>query len=268
VASIECSISGSFYKHLPSATLIEGPFVVDNMPSAHTNPVREMLSHLIQLSNEEQNTGQIDIRSDGRGVYIPGYVYGPTGRQHSSDTSSIVIDVEWGNGENIVGGSIHSSEASKRVSARALQKSLFMPPNAKKSLLSSVIEVEVDDSSVDDDENVDEKEHRAEQYQNNKQRIVSMSVKNWVPARYKEALIFFPGYNFAMETALKNFGQFLAMTKLSGQVYPIMFVWPGSKNVGYKYASQISATDINEENVLKLRKSTHFGCDLFYHRFF
>jgi len=57
-----------------------------------------------------------------------------------------------------------------------------------------------------------------------------------------------------LESSLKNFGQFLAMTKLSEHVYPIVFQWPGSKNVGYSYASKISATDINQQSMLKLVK--------------
>jgi len=47
-------------------------------------------------------------------------------------------------------------------------------------------------------------------------------------------------------------GQMLAMTKLSQHVYPIVFVWPGSINLGYSYASKASASDINQESVLKL----------------
>ena len=70
--------------------------------------------------------------------------------------------------------------------------------------------------------------------------------------KYKEALIFLPGYNFSMNGALKTIGQFLAMTRLSAHVYPIVYVWPGSKNVGYAYASKISATQNNQVAMLKL----------------
>ena len=55
-----------------------------------------------------------------------------------------------------------------------------------------------------------------------------------------------------MDGALKALGQFLAMTKLSQHVYPIVFVWPGSKSVGYAYASKISATETNQLSMLKL----------------
>lgn len=57
-----------------------------------------------------------------------------------------------------------------------------------------------------------------------------------------------------MKDSLQNFGQFLAMTKLSHHVYPFVFVWPGSYNLGYSYASKASATEINQQNMLKLVK--------------
>ena len=44
------------------------------------------------------------------------------------------------------------------------------------------------------------------------------------------------------------------MTKLSRHVYPFVYQWPGSRNVGYAYASRISATDTNQQNMLKLVK--------------
>ena len=55
-----------------------------------------------------------------------------------------------------------------------------------------------------------------------------------------------------MENALKNLGQFLSMTKLSGSVYPVVYCWPGSKNVGYFYATEKATSEINEQNILKM----------------
>ena len=52
-----------------------------------------------------------------------------------------------------------------------------------------------------------------------------------------------------MENALKNLGQFLSMTKLSGSVYPVVYCWPGSKNVGYFYATEKATSEINEQNI-------------------
>lgn len=192
VASVECSISGNFYKHLPSATLIEGPFVVESMPTAHTNPVRSMLSHLFQLCEEDKCTGnQIDIRTDARGVYIPGYVYEPTGRHHSPDTKSINIDVEWGD------SAIDERRLSTQASARTLQRTLFMPKAASSVPLSKIVECEVDDS--DDDEGSDEEMSggviTSSQINTNSQRSATLSIQNWIPIKHKEALVFFPGYN-------------------------------------------------------------------------
>ena len=83
-------------------------------------------------------------------------------------------------------------------------------------------------------------------------KTATLRVENWIPSVYKEALIFFPGYSSCMEDSLKNFGQFLCMTKLSRHVYPFVFVWPGSQSLGYLYASRIAATVVNHRNVLKL----------------
>lgn len=261
VAGVECSVSGNFYKHLPAVSLLEGPYITQSMPNAHTNPIQEMLSHLFQLSSEEDhNTGhQIDIRTDSRGVHVLGHVYQPTGRHHSPDAKSITVDIEWGstidNGGKIVGGSPNTRRLSSEASARCLQKALFMP-KANSQPLSKLIEVEVEDSSEEEEEESVNEEKGSERtavvQKQSTQQTSTFRIQNWIPIKYKEALVFCPGYNSCMEASLKNLGQFLAMTKLSGHVYPIVFAWPGSKNVGYKYASQISATKRNEENMLKL----------------
>jgi len=191
VASVECSISGNFYKHLPSATLIEGPSVVESMPTAHTNPVRNMLSHLFQLCEEDKCTGnQIDIRTDARGIYIPGFVYEPTGRHHSPDTKSIRVDVEWGRATD-------ERHLSAQASTRTLQRTLFMPKAASSEPLSKIVECEVDDSDDDEDSDDEEMNGGVTQSQSNSdsQQTATLRIQNWIPIKHKEALVFFPGYN-------------------------------------------------------------------------
>ena len=97
VASVECSVSGSFYKHLPCATLTEGPYVADSMPTPQHNPVREVLSHLFHAgeASDEEDRGTIHIRAaDARGIQVLGHVYEPTGRFYSRDAMNITVDVE------------------------------------------------------------------------------------------------------------------------------------------------------------------------------
>ena len=263
VASVECSVSGSFYKHLPIVTLIEGPYVAESIVTKSTehNPVREVLGHMIvgqasehvdHYSNEGDRIASINVlATDPRGVQVLGHCYQPTGRYYDPGATSITIDVEWGVGGE---GERPGIRAQRKPSARILQKTLFMPKAHSVSRpFSKLVEVEVECS----DEELCEYEEAGDdnvgkRYQSHLNKTATMRVRDWSPVAYKEALIFFPGYNFTMQGALKTFGQFLAMTKLTGHVYPFVFVWPMSFNLGYKFASKISATEINVENVLKL----------------
>lgn len=264
VASVECSVSGSFYRHLPHATLIEGPFVADSMPSQDNNPIRECLGLLYQVGEATDNADHcyegdrgvscVNIRAtDPRGVQVMGHVYEPTGQFYSPDTKSITVDVEWGSpGGEGTGSCVrrqHDGSLVTRSSVRVLQKTLFMP-KANSASLSKIVEIEVDDSSDEENENANWQKHT----QQMKATTATLRVQNWVPYLYKEALVFFPGYNSAMKTALQNLGQFLAMTKLCAHVYPFVYVWPGSVGPGYFEASKISATEVNKQNVLKFVK--------------
>jgi len=282
VASVECSVSGSFYKHLPDATLIEGPYITDFMPTKQNNPIREVLSHLFHvgeasedadhISNDGRGVSTIKIQAtDPRGIQVLGHVHKPTGRFYSPDTKSITVDVEWdlsANERTTDTGSIQRPQSGKftpRASYRCLQKTLFMP-KATTAPLSTLVEVEMEESSEEenifDEEDLDALEgqrHESAETTIDREHSPQMTtatlrVQNWVPYMYKEALVFCPGYNTCMKSALQSLGQFLAMTKLSQHVYPFVFVWPGSKNVGFSLASKIAASDINQQNMLKLVK--------------
>ncbi|KAL9188848.1 hypothetical protein ACHAXT_011338 [Thalassiosira profunda] len=283
VASVECSVSGSFYKHLPQATLIEGPYGVESMPTDRTNPIREVLSHMIHVGeacedadhvhDDGRGVSTIKIRAtDPRGVQVLGHVYEPTGRFYAPDAKSITVEVDWGDAveesKAVAGAGERRPELSKstqlRQSARFLQKTLFMP-KADPTPLSKLVEVEVEDDSdeeISDEEIIDLEEGQQPQSaevasvkqrrRTYHERRATLRVQNWAPYQYKEALVFLPGYNSTTEARLSSFGQFLAMTKLSRHVYPFVFLNPGSSGPGYFYASNITNTDANEESLLKL----------------
>lgn len=177
VASVECSVSGSFYKHLPCATLIEGPYVTDSMPTQQNNPLRLVLSEMIHVG-EVEDTSSVSIRLDNRGVNIPGYVYEKTGRSYSN-TNSVTVDVEWG------GSNTPQSQLSPQTSVRCLQKTLFMPRPAS-TPLSKLVEIEVEDSSEDENSDEDEKEiddtfKKQRQQMLNSQQVQAgtLRVQNW-----------------------------------------------------------------------------------------
>ncbi|KAL7532680.1 hypothetical protein ACHAWF_004208 [Thalassiosira exigua] len=260
VASVECSVSGSFYKHLPRATIIEGPYAVESMPTDRTNPIREVLSNMFCMgeacedadhtNDDGAGVSTIKIRAtDPRGVQVLGHVYQPTGRFYAPDAKSITVDVDWGNTGNETntdaspaGERPELGKMAPRPSVRFMQKTLFMP-KSEPTPLSKLVEVEVEDS---DDENSDEEANDLEEglpqsaeiasvkrQQPQEVRTATLRVRNWTPYVYKEALVFLPGYNSTTEARLQSFGQFLAMTKLSRHVYPFVFLTPGSRGPGY-----------------------------------
>ncbi|KAL7542198.1 hypothetical protein ACHAWF_007113 [Thalassiosira exigua] len=230
-----------------------------------TAQVLSRLFYAGEAANESNHSNTINIQAtDPRGVQVLGHVYEPTGRLYSPSVKTITVEVEWGSKPQGACAFQRPDKKGRRVSARCLQKTLFMPNTATN--LSDLVQVEVDDSiPADSGDDLDELEQQAHPLEHavesqeevegtHQTKTATLRVQNWVPSLYKEAVIFCPGYNSCMEASLQNFGQFLAMTKLSTNFYPFVFVWPGSSNLGYFEASKISATDINQQNMLKLVK--------------
>jgi esterase/lipase superfamily enzyme len=83
---------------------------------------------------------------------------------------------------------------------------------------------------------------------------LSLSVDGWMPAKVKEVLVFFPGFNCSLKAALENFGQLIAMTKLDSHVYPILFNWPCGQILTYHSASRVSLADRNLHNFCQFLK--------------
>ena len=216
VASVECSVSGSFYNHLPHATLIIGPLVVDSMPSRQDNPIREVLGHLFFQFAEagDDATSSISIQAiDPRGVQVHGHVCQKTGSFYSPNTKQIKVDIDWGNGEDEGAHAMNqtplgNAKPSQQESARYLQKTLFMPNSSMSSR--ALVEVAIDDSSEEEDSNavVDSSEDTELQHdaqfplvvtekQNlKKNECATLRVQGWIPYKYKEALVFCPGVRF------------------------------------------------------------------------
>jgi len=127
IASVECSVSGSFYNHLPEATVIEGPYMWDHFdpnettgmldttdnvnPACYTNAIRQCIADLnpiLQLgtnSNDKsrdveaqqpKGATEIEIRAtDPRGIQVVGHKYEPTGTFFAHDTNQITVEVVW-----------------------------------------------------------------------------------------------------------------------------------------------------------------------------
>lgn len=289
VASVECSISGSFYRHLPYAMIMKGPYTkkkdtrddeatnnISSSTSVH-NPVEECLS---QLHNEDDddnhNMTNVHINgSDPRGVQVTGHVYEPTGKFFAPEPDNINILIK------------------KSPRLKGSYKRDFLPKQTEQSYMSqSVIvfdkpntDVESDSSNNQEDdgkvlETIDETvseprpstldEDRTlnpahmtsfassgttSSIESRRTDVTSLQVENWVPTTRKEALIFFPGFNSCMEKSFVTFGQFLSMTKLSTAIYPIIFQWPGGQILSYHSASHAANNENNIRHLQTMLKS-------------
>jgi len=86
-------------------------------------------------------------------------------------------------------------------------------------------------------------------------KIAQLVVRDWTQTHKKEALIFFPGFSSPIKKSLEAFGQFLAMTKLTRHIYPIMYAWPTATLLSYRNASTISATQKNKDKFYLMLRS-------------
>ena len=305
VASVECSVSGAFYNHLPEATLLEGPYACDEgedsgKPDCYKNAIQQCIRDLnpikIEASEMEEGSPNIEIRAgDPRGIQVVGHMYQPTGKFFASDTNQITVQVNRTRNRGLSKSSQYEALA-RQPTMRFSRKTMFLPkvPSKRNSLFGKLVMVDIDESDNEDGDedkvgeesgevelvkaksaDTDESLHAAKPEKSNNSNnsnsiydkinqagfspapvaqntTVSLRVQDWIPAEHKEALIFLPGYNSCTKDRLENFGQFLAMSKMSSRVYPFVFCWPGSVGPGYFEASRVAGTSKNSDNLLKL----------------
>lgn len=243
VASVECSIQGAFYNHLPSATSVFGPVTVpeERVPGSDaegetTDPMtqngawlQECFRHMKHIvSEQEEGCTTIGVSTgDPRGVQVLGHVYARTNQPFSSDAAQIIIqvkrdqdptdksDVQNDHAEN--NDSMEKPVSQTNEQARTSLHRQTLPTDPKAN-----------------------------------QPWPRLEVQDWLPSPRKEALIFIPGFNSCLKKSLNTLGQLLAMTKLSAHVYPIMFQWPVAQVLTYRYASAIAASERNRAFFLQL----------------
>jgi len=156
IASVECSVSGSFYQHLPEATLLEGPYHANDNesgPNCYSNSIRQCIRDLEPISNEsayneEQGLPTVEIRAtDARGVQVVGHIYQPTGCFFANDTDQITVEV------NRASGNAHKRGTLTRKSAR-FSKNMFLPrAEARRSIFGGkivIVDIEQSDNSDSD----------------------------------------------------------------------------------------------------------------------
>jgi len=226
IASVECSVSGSFYNNLPHAEILFGP-----SPFSVESSIDYLCSKLVHISSgEEPNMLQISA-SDPRGVSIADHVYVQTGKQFH-DVDHVTVNI-------------------KRANNTRRPMPTFMPKSGNRSYYKQDrirVREDAEDNQKEDDESEDE------DMEEDSSPEFYLDVNDWTPAKHKEALIFFAGFNASQESACRSFGQFLAMTKLDTRVYPIIYAWPCGTALSYHPASRISSKEKNHQNLLQLFK--------------
>ena len=241
VASVECSVQGAFYKHLPEATELYGPIMVPEMAEneqhddddSKTDWLQDCFRHMAQLVPEYDTCTSVAVStSDPRGVQVLGHVFAPTNQAFSSETTEIVVRVRRDDEEEEKQGDDDDKDE----------------------------DVEIDGECLDDIElgykNSNRHHHHQPYHPNHSIRdhFARLEVQDWVPTPRKEALVFIPGFNSCLKRSLQTLGQLLAMTKISARVYPIVFEWPVAQVLTYRYASAIAATTRNKHFFLQLMR--------------
>jgi len=249
VASVECSIYGAFYRHLPAATNLHGPHVV-----CEGRCIADCIDILNREDREEKYHALIKINLKEAALHVDGHVYKQTGLPFSEDVSQIVIDVCKRN-------VLFRSDPSRSMpiapdsSDLALEK-FFIDDEGSVEVDSIVVNTIQDNQesikkyakSVDTegDKRDDKKQDRVET------SLLQLKVQDWLPNPHKMALIFFPGWKLNVKSSLESFGQFAAMTELSTHVYPIIFSWPNGVLLNYSGASKACATQQVKDHFLEL----------------
>ena len=103
VSSVECSISGSFFSHLPQAHPVYGPFRLfshalsaegDQSSALRVATVGECLSKIRHLSVQHPLSKVEITTNSSSGVSVVGHVLKGTGQTSTTDCSQIVIEVK------------------------------------------------------------------------------------------------------------------------------------------------------------------------------
>lgn len=255
MASVECSVSGSFYNELPRAEEFVEPYPYDA-----TTSIQELLNYLPHI-HEQQSFQTLQIRADDpRGVQVENHVYASTGKT-VQDVDEILVKVKMG---EVLGRRdsqikefmpISPFFGTERIMVRheATEHSDDGNSNNEKSISSyQKGSTDLDIESKDSGDSHDEIDVEVGRKKVTSQ--VTLEVDGWMPAKVKDVLVFVPGFNCSLKEALENIGQLIAMTKLDSYVYPILFNWPCGQVLTYHSASRTSLSERNLNNFCQFLK--------------
>lgn len=241
VAGVECNVQGVFYHHYPVVEFICPP--KEKSLSDHLRFMKQM------DANIPNNRITIEASSP-RGIEISGHVYQSTGLAYADDLESINIRIERSEGHLSGALSRDNSEfkSSMPYSDRlgVANQDLVLVERDNSSTVNGSNEEDDDGEDDDDDFDVSEESWRRQSLSTH------LVVDKWIGNHQKEALVFFAGFNSTATKTAKNIGQFLAMTKVSDHVIPIVYAWPGGQALTYRYSAEMATSKRNKEMLHEL----------------
>mmetsp|Transcript_26973 Transcript_26973/g.40956 ORF Transcript_26973/g.40956 Transcript_26973/m.40956 type:complete len:854 (+) Transcript_26973:219-2780(+) len=286
IASVECSVQGAFYKHVPEVRLFfDEPITVKDecmeslSPSSNshvstTEAIKKCIPYLAldldsfdmessaaSTDNENLKTSIIISSDDPRGVQVEGHVNEMTGRHCSPSVDKVVVQV------------VRTGEDGRKkragIGRQSIITSMQLAP-AKSTYFGRSYDNDIshnNDSEEESKEKVDDgvkdtpdlaattdtaNGQKDELGTSLAESPFHLKVQDWIPVQEKEALVLIPGLANSIAKSLLCFGQFIASTKLSGRIYPVVFGWPTASVVTYRYAAAGANNTRNVAHFLQL----------------
>jgi hypothetical protein len=239
VAGVECNVQGVFYNHYP---------VVEYICEPKAKSLSDNLRFLMQLDERNPHTRVTIEASSPRGIEVSGHMYQPTGLAYAEDLETIKIRIERKPMDVRVRGASRDDSDYKPECMPFSDRLDDCDDNYPIVLIN-----EDDDDDDDDDKSssqygsTDEEDLNQKESVSRNATLPHLIVEDWASNQKKEALIFFAGFNSTVTKTAKTLGQFLAMTRVTDNVIPILFAWPGGQTFTYRYAAEMAASKRNQE---------------------
>ena len=186
VASVECSIAGEFFSHLPAATLLVKPQT--NGDGINIGDCVRKADGIKTSDDNEQDqpqpvqTLQINC-NDPRGVQIVGHRYETTGLPFTKRIKQIIIDI----------GSV-DKKGTKYEPLEVINDTTTDNYDQRRDVLHQ--------EQWDDEDDIENNDQYAQKY------TMHLDVSKWTTSGSKDtALIFIPGYNSWLKHSAESFGQ-------------------------------------------------------------
>jgi len=209
VCTVECSIAGHFFRHLPHCELLGG---ADGSKDAAW--CLGMLKHMDHEFGESSALpSSLVVRADGDNIYVAGH------QQECSSAKTIQIE---------------------------LVEDCCQPHSASTAAAPSTADFAATSSAcVGNMSAASSARAGAEAPRSQEEARSGLKVHGWRPLRRDacdEALIFIPGFNASAAEALLALGQLLTLGDFPGHIKPFVFSWPTGGMFNYFEAVALGCT--------------------------